>query len=89
MLIRGAHPAERTLLRDEAGELEHLPGDEAALVAAVGVLHHVAHVAERQLHVLVAHAGLEPEGVEQHLGAKWYRDRLEHLCLPGKAAPIL
>ena len=48
-VVGGARLGERALVGHEARELEHLSGDEAALVAAVGVLHHVAHLAEREL----------------------------------------
>ena len=50
--VRRARLGERALVGDEAGELEHLPGDEAALVAAVGVLDDVAHLAQRELDVV-------------------------------------
>jgi len=82
VLVRGARGVERALVGHEAGELEHLPGDKSALVAAVSFLDDVAHLAHRELDILELDAGLEFHGVEQHLGAERQRDRFEHQLAP-------
>ena len=63
----GCAPPSEPSSDDEAREPEHLAGDEPALVAAVGVLDDVAHLAQRELDVVHRDAGLELHGVEQHL----------------------
>src|SRR5690606_22974642 len=58
VVVGVAGAAERTFLGSESREAEHLAGDEPALVAAVGLLDDVAHLADRELDVVDAHAGL-------------------------------
>lgn len=78
MVVGGPGWAQGPLVGNEAGEPEDLSGDESALAAAVGSLDHVAHLADGEFDVLEAHAGLELEGVEEHLGSVGDGNRIEH-----------
>ena len=78
MIRRACGTADRALVRDEACELVDLAGDEAAFLAALGVLDDVAHLAEGQLDLLERDAGLELELVEKHFAAEGDTDGVKH-----------
>src|SRR4030095_13957369 len=98
MVVGAARRRERAFVGNETRKREYLAGDEAALVAAVGILDDVAHLTQRKLDVLHRGARLELHGVEQHLCPEGNGDRPEHASLrrwdrallrspPGGASP--
>jgi hypothetical protein len=64
MVIGGSGFREGSLVRHEAGELEHLSGEESAFVTSVGSLDDATEFTDGQLNVFERDSGLEPDGVE-------------------------
>ena len=63
MVVGGFGYREGALVQDEAGKLEHLPGDKSAFVAAVSIFDDIAHLGQRQFHFIKCHVGLDDERI--------------------------
>jgi hypothetical protein len=81
MVVGGSGFSEGSLVRDEAGELEHLSGEESALVTSVGSFDDAAEFTDGQFNVLERDSGLELDGVEQHFGSERDCNWTEHVIL--------
>jgi hypothetical protein len=81
MVIGGSGFSEGSLVRYEAGELEHLSCEESAFVASVGSFDDAAEFTDGQFNILERDSGLECDGVEQHFGSEGDCDWTEHVIL--------
>jgi hypothetical protein len=83
VVVGGSRCREGSLLRYEAGELEHLSCEESAFVPSVGSFDDSAEFADGQFNIFERDSGFECDGVEQHLGSEGDCDWTEHVILLG------
>jgi hypothetical protein len=81
MVVGSSGCREGSLVRYEAGELEHLSGEESAIVTSVGAFDDAAEFTDGQFNILERDTGLEFDGVEQHFGSEGDCDWTEHVIL--------
>src|SRR5687767_13234536 len=81
VVVAGSGWRERSLIRYEPGELEHLSRKESAFIASVCSFDDATEFTDGQFNVLERDSRLEYHRVEQHFGPEGECDWTEHVIL--------